>query len=267
MKLQNLLPHHLLSALMGLFLNCSFKPLKNWQINRFVKVYKIELSHALKTCATDYRCFNDFFSRQLKPELRPIAKGIVSPADGLITETGTIAQGTLIQAKNFNYSLQRLLTDHTATLFMRGFFMTFYLSPRDYHRAHSPLDGELIEIVHVPGRLFSVNQKTINSIPEIYTRNERVIFHMNTYLGRVAVIMVGALLVGSIQTSFVKLGRARKATHHPINATSIKRGDELGLFKFGSTVIVLLPQPISLCLTQGTAVKMGQQLCAAVEVL
>jgi phosphatidylserine decarboxylase len=205
-SLQNYLPQHLITAIMGRLAGIR-KPLwlKNWMINHFIKKYQVDMSAAILEKPQDYPDFNHFFIRQLKPNLRPLAKGendILSPVDGCLAQIGTIKQNQLLQAKNFYYNLETLLGGDTelAKQFYDGAYATLYLAPRDYHRVHMPLSGSLVKSIYVPGSLFSVNRMTSEIIPNLFSRNERLITVFNTAAGPMAVILVGAMIVGNIQT-------------------------------------------------------------------
>jgi len=247
-KLQRFLPQHYLSSFAGLLANCKIRWLKNRLIQYFVWRYPINLTEAVNPHPYEYACFNDFFTRALKPESRPIAKGIhdlVSPVDGQISQLGTILQGKIFQAKEHHFTAEELLGGDTtlAEPFVNGSFLTVYLAPKDYHRVHMPIDGALTQVIYVPGSLYSVNSKTTLCTPNLFARNERVIAIFNTSIGRVAVVLVGAMIVGSIEmisTGTITPPRCKSIQtwqlDHPIY---LKRGEELGRFKLGSTVIVL----------------------------
>lgn len=222
-----------------------------------------------------YPDFNRFFTRALRPGVRPIAPDsdtVVSPADGVISQVGTIERECLLQAKNRWYSVEELLHGEPdeAGQFHGGDFVTIYLSPRDYHRVHMPYDGALQKMSYVPGRLFSVNQSTTLALPRLFTRNERIVSNFDTSFGPMAVVMVGALLVGSIEMVWEGLvtpphGQKRFTRNYPAN-NYLKRGEEMGRFNMGSTVIVLLPPGTVTWLSTvipGTRVQMGQQIAIA----
>ncbi|WP_338040196.1 archaetidylserine decarboxylase [Methylocucumis oryzae] len=163
------------------------------------------MAEALNTDINSYQTFNEFFTRALKPDCRPVAndkQGLVSPADGLVSQAGRIIEGCLIQAKGFSYSAQELLGGDSALAetFNNGLYTTIYLSPKDYHRLHMPMTGTLTEMIHVPGRLFSVNTATSNTVPGLYARNERVCCIFDTEFGTMALVLVGAMIVNSIET-------------------------------------------------------------------
>lgn len=250
-KLQPFLPQHFLSSFAGLLANCKIRWLKNRLIQYFVWRYPVNLAEAVNPNPYQYASFNDFFTRALKPEVRPIANGIhdlVSPADGQISQLGAIEEGKIFQAKGHHFTAEELLGGDSvlAEPFVKGSFLTVYLAPKDYHRVHMPIDGTLTQMIYVPGSLFSVNFKTTNCTSNLFARNERVIAIFNTSIGRVAVVLVGAMIVGSIEmTSTGTITPPRRKSiqtwnmDHPIY---LKRGEELGRFKLGSTVIVLFEE-------------------------
>lgn len=246
-RLQSFLPQHGLSSFAGLLANAKVRWLKNRLIQYFVWRYPVNLAEAVNPNPYEYASFNDFFTRALKPEARPIANGIhdlVSPVDGQISQLGTIDSGKIFQAKGHHFTTEELLGgDRTlAAPFLNGSFLTVYLAPKDYHRVHMPIDGALSEICYIPGRLFSVNMKTTHCTPSLFARNERVIAIFNTSVGRVAVVLVGAMIVGSIEmiTGTITPPRHKSIQHWKLDAPIyVKRGEEIGRFKLGSTVIVL----------------------------
>ena len=250
-KLQRFLPQHLLSSFAGLLANCKIRWLKNRLIQYFVWKYPVNLAEALNPNPYEYACFNDFFTRALKPEVRPIANGIhdlISPVDGQISQLGAIQAGKIFQAKGHDFSTTELLGGDTALAepFAQGSFLTVYLAPKDYHRVHMPIDGALIQMIYVPGSLFSVNTKTTHCTPNLFARNERVIAVFNTSIGRVVVVLVGAMIVGSIE--MISAGTITPPRHNSIHTWNLdhpihlKRGEELGRFKLGSTVIALFEE-------------------------
>ena len=229
--------------------NCKQTWIKNRLIHGFIRHYSVDMSLAVEENPDNYINFNHFFTRSLKPEKRPISNNdadIVSPIDGSISQIGSIKENQLIQAKKINYSLPALLGGSTkiATQFQGGEFSTLYLAPQDYHRVHIPYSGELKEMIYVPGRLFSVDAQTTNEIPNLFVRNERVITLFSTPIGPMAVILVGAMLVGSINTAWEGIiAPASKRHiyhwHYLDNKISLLKGQEIGQFQLGSTVIIL----------------------------
>ncbi len=254
-NLQRVIPHHALSRCSHYIAECKYRWFKNLIISWFIKRYQVDLSEAREENYKNYSNFNEFFTRQLKSEKRPLPEDksqIVSPADGVISQFGQIdTQGKLIQAKGHYYDVQRLLggDEATSNLFTNGHFATIYLSPRDYHRVHMPASGTLRKMIHVPGRLFSVNQATTENLPNLFARNERVISIFDTKTGPMAVVMVGAMIVASIETVWENLVTpkrnvvtTRNYPKEPTGPIHLKRGAEMGRFKLGSTAIILFPE-------------------------
>ncbi len=269
---QKVLPQHKLSRLIGKLAEAKTPWLKNLLINQAIRTYKIDLSIAEREHAEQYTTFNDFFTRSLKPGARPICSqegAVVSPADGILSQFGAINNGQFIQAKGQNYTASRLLgnDDTLAAEFSDGSFATIYLSPSDYHRVHMPWGGKLLETRYIPGKLFSVNQATANGIPELFARNERLICIFETNRGKIAVILVGAMLVAGIETCWQS--DYPPATHAVVKfsaqAMSLERADELGRFKFGSTVVLLFNESLNFDkkLTSGDKILMGEALSLA----
>jgi phosphatidylserine decarboxylase len=275
---QHLLPHHLLSRLIGCVAECRISWLKNPLINWFAKQYQVNMSEAQVEDLNAYAHFNDFFTRALKDGARPLDStpgAILSPADGAISQLGKIDQGRVFQAKGHSFSVNELLGGDTerAAPFMGGDFATVYLSPKDYHRVHMPLAGTLREMIYVPGRLFSVNQTTAENVPELFARNERVVCLFDTERGPMAVVLVGAMIVASIETVWaglvtppkrtLKTFRYDEAARKPI---TLEKGAELGRFKLGSTAIVLFgPDQVQWndALAANSPVQMGQLLATS----
>jgi phosphatidylserine decarboxylase len=271
---QHLLPHHLLSRLVGKIAQSN--RLRKFLINAFIKRYKVDMSQAKIQDIEQFENFNEFFTRELQSDARPLSQvngAILCPADGSISQLGNITQGQLLQAKGRHYSCEQLLAGDAqlAELFNEGKFATIYLSPKDYHRVHMPLAGRLLKTVYVPGKLFSVNQLTAESVPDLFARNERLICLFETELGPMAVILVGAMIVAAIDT--VWAGQVSPASgqteireidyqnHTP--AIDLAQGAELGRFRLGSTAIVLLPHGVmdyENDLEATTSVVMGQLL-------
>jgi len=248
--IQYLLPHRLLSRLVNAFMRIRFVPLKALQIWVVGGLAGVNWEEAKSDDAADYATFNEFFTRELKKGARlqdPDPAAFTSPADGRISQCGRITNDRLFQAKGHHYSLRTLLgNDPGFAEFSNGFFHTVYLSPKDYHRVHMPMDGKLLKMIHVPGRLFSVASYTVRQVPNLFARNERVVCLFQTTHGPMAVIMVGAMLVSSMETVWagtITPPYARRVVSGDWSRRDIvlKKGDELGRFNMGSTVIVLLP--------------------------
>jgi len=259
--LQYLIPKRALSALMGKLAFIK-RPaiLKNTVISWFIRRYGVNMTEALEPDHTKYACFNDFFTRKLSPDARTIdiaPQAIISPADGVISEMGTITQEKLIQAKGHHYALNELLGGGLmdSQAFNNGLFMTVYLSPKDYHRVHMPFSGQFIKQTHIPGDYFSVNPQTARNIPNLFARNERVVTLFQTSLGKMAVVFVGAMIVGSIVVT-------------PTLNNVVAKNEELGYFQLGSTIILLFePHQISWqpSLKAGSTLKMGQMIGSTKE--
>ncbi len=244
MHLQKFAPRHAISRFMGWLANIQNPDAKNWMIKRFIRKYNVDMTQAVEENPEKYIDFNHFFTRKLKPELRPIVSGkneIASPVDGVIAQMGKVKQNQLLQAKDFYYDLDSLLGDKTfAQQFVDGSFATLYLAPRDYHRVHMPLAGTLIKSIYIPGDLFSVNRLSSEIIPQLFTRNERLVLFFQTDAGVMAVVLIGAIIVGNIQTVWMqKPVRASQIKIETPANIHLQTGDELGQFLLGSTVIVL----------------------------
>ena len=250
--LQYLLPQLQLSRLIGRIARARAgwirRPLTRW----FVRAYRPELADAVQADPLSYPSFNAFFTRALRPGARPLAAGvesIISPVDGCISALGCSAQGRVFQAKGRDYSLQALLAGKAvlAGRLSDGPFMTIYLAPCNYHRIHMALGGRLAGAWYVPGRLFSVNATTAGLVPGLFARNERVILEFAGDTGPHAIVLVGALFVGSMATVWhgdIAPRRAGGVVALPVAAawSWLERGAELGRFNMGSTVILLLPR-------------------------
>ena len=240
---QRLVPQHKFSRIVGKLAGSENLIIKNTVIQAFKAKYSIDLSIAEQTDALKYKSFNAFFTRALKPGIRQIdaaLNSIVSPADGEISQIGKIQAGEIFQAKGQQFSVEKLIGDpQLAAVFQDGEFATVYLSPRDYHRVHMPFAGTLTETLYIPGELFSVNQTTAENIPGLFARNERMVCLFDTEVGRMAVVLVGAMIVAGIETvatGKVKPSGCIELNHHEL---ALAKGDELGRFYLGSTAIVL----------------------------
>ncbi len=270
---QYLVPQHLISRAAGWLANTSIGWIKDPFTRWFVKRYDIDMSEAVETDPCAYPSFNAFFTRALREDARPICdddNAIVCPADGAISQIGDIRHGRIFQAKGQDYSLQELVGgDATlATPFEDGKFAVVYLSPRDYHRVHMPFGGKLTSMVHVPGDLFSVNDTTAENVPRLFARNERAVCLFDTDAGPMAVILVGAMIVASIETVWAGQvtpePRTVRTTHYDGRETfEYSTGDEMGRFKLGSTAIVLFGKDaIDWCesYSAGSPTRMGEKL-------
>ncbi|MBI4356792.1 MAG: phosphatidylserine decarboxylase, partial [Gammaproteobacteria bacterium] len=203
---QHCLPHHALSSLVGFLANLRWPWWKNRFIRWFMHHYAVDMSLCEKKTPNEFTTFNDFFTRRLIPEALPkyTPRTLLSPISGRLISQGKISDLTLLQAKGHSFTLAALLGNYPprAPLFREGHFLTFYLSPRDYHRVHMPLSGKLQEMFYIPGKLFSVNTLSTQKIPRLFARNERLVSMFETEMGPMAIIMVGALCVGSIETTW-----------------------------------------------------------------
>lgn len=270
---QYIVPQHGLSRFIGSLINIKNNKIKNWAIDKFIERYKVNMADAIETNPHNYSDFNSFFTRHLRPETRPIIAGdktLACPCDGQLSEFGHINDKTILQAKHHDYSVKELLggSEKLASQFINGEFATFYLAPKDYHRVHIPLTGKLTEMIYVPGKLFSVNLKTADHVPNLFARNERVICLFDTAAGPCAVILVGAMIVASIHTVWQgEIAPSRNSQiqtwfyNDPHKNIELNKGDELGHFQLGSTVIILFGNNAmrwSESLAVGQSVKMGQ---------
>ncbi|HUH36679.1 MAG TPA: archaetidylserine decarboxylase [Spongiibacteraceae bacterium] len=270
--LQHLLPHHLLSRLVGALAECRISWIKNPLIRAFIRRYKVDMGEALSPTAESYIHFNAFFTRALAEGARPLAeRGVLCPADGAISQLGDIHAGRIVQAKGKQFTTQALLGGdrEEAQLFADGRFATIYLSPRDYHRVHMPLAGTLRWMRYIPGRLFSVNQTTVANVDELFAVNERLVCLFDTERGPMAVVLVGAMIVAAIET--VWAGQIAPPPRAPVTTdyqqlpapVSLARGAEMGRFKLGSTVVLLFGQDAlrwDPALVAGARVQMGSRL-------
>jgi phosphatidylserine decarboxylase len=273
--LQRLLPKHLLTSVLRGLAEVRWPPFKNLLIRSFVKVYDVDVGEAARPVPGGYADFNTFFTRELADGARTVDSSptsLVSPVDGITSAAGSMDGPHLLQAKGLYYSLQDLLATDVAeaALFEGGAFATFYLAPYHYHRVHNPLAGILSAVRYVPGNLFSVNQVTVERLPRLFTRNERLICHFRTQAGPIALIFVGAMNVGSISTPWTGTLRPRKRgvvedlRLDPARAPlDVARGQLIGWFNMGSTVIVLLPPGACAWrddLVGGRRVRMGEAI-------
>jgi len=226
--------------------------LKNRVIKWFIGRYGVDMSEAAETDPEAYPTFNAFFTRALKPGIRPLADGektLVSPVDGAISQLGQVTGDRVFQAKGQSFSLSELLGGEEAITepFTNGEFATIYLSPKDYHRIHMPMAGTLRQMIHVPGKLFSVNPVTAENVPNLFARNERVVCIFDTDSGPMAMVLVGAMIVGSVETRWagVVVPGSRQVTstrYEGEQAISFEKGEEMGRFRLGSTVIMVMPK-------------------------
>ncbi|WP_462157155.1 archaetidylserine decarboxylase [Pseudoalteromonas sp. GB56] len=248
---QYALPKHGVSRLVGKLAAAKAGKLTTALIKLFIKQYKIDMSEALHEAPEHYTTFNEFFTRPLKPGIRPLAEDeniVAHPVDGAISQLGDILDGQLVQAKGHYYSLEALLGGNAqdAEPFLGGKFATIYLAPKDYHRIHMPVDGTLTRMIYVPGDLFSVNPLTAQNVPNLFARNERVVAIFDTEMGPLAMVLVGATIVASIETIWAgtvtpPAGKDVFSWDYPSTgdrAIHLKKGEEMGRFKLGSTVVM-----------------------------
>lgn len=270
---QYALPHHALSGLMSKLTHCENTAWKNAFIKLIIRFYGVNMDEAKYQNIDDYPSFNHFFTRELKNGVRPLAtaaNAIACPADGAVSQAGPIEGGKIFQAKGHSYTALELLGGDTerAKAFENGSFATIYLSPKDYHRLHMPLTGRLREMVHIPGRLFSVNNTTVSAVPNLFARNERVACIFDTEAGPMALVLVGAIFVSSVET--VWHGVVTPPTinetrnwQYQADAPVLEKGAEMGRFNMGSTIIVLFGKDQTAWLDDFVAnkpVKLGEQI-------
>ncbi len=266
------LPHHAISGLIFYLARIEWAPVKNLLLKIYLSLHEVNMSEAVEENPYAYRHLNAFFTRALKADARPLDQtenSLCCPVDGRVSQAMEIKNGRVFQAKNHDYSLLELVggIDELAQPFHNGRFATIYLSPRDYHRIHMPMDGRLTDMVYVPGRLFSVAPHTVNTVPRLFARNERLVCRFETEFGPVIMILVGAVNVSAIDTVWagsVTPPSKRKVIHTRYENVdiSLKKGAEMGRFNLGSTVVLLLPENCTLdsAITHDAAVKLGQLL-------
>lgn len=263
-------PFNTLTCLLGKLANAQAGSLTQFLIKSFIKTYGIDMSEVAQQDLASYKTFNEFFIRKLKPDTRPIAQECTAavPVDGTVGACGQLRAGRLIQAKGVDYSFKALMGGNNADCapFEMGQFATFYLSPANYHRVHMPLDGTLVKTIHIPGRHFPVGRRNTSRLHNLYTRNERLVCLFGTREGPFCLIFVGAALVGSIHTSWggtVVRRKGIKTSYYDPDQFTYKKGDEIGYFEYGSTVICIWPEnqgALTNDIIQGTPVKFGQPM-------
>jgi phosphatidylserine decarboxylase len=272
--LQHILPQHFLSRLVLRLTRVRTAWIKNPLITSFVRAFKPDTREAAEPNPRNYGSFNEFFTRSLRAGARPVdpdAHTLVSPVDGTVSQIGTLEGSELLQAKGHIYTLEALLADpRAAEYFKGGNFATLYLAPHNYHRIHMPLDGTLRAAWFVPGRLFSVNATTAASVPNLFAVNERVICLFDSGSAAFALVLVGALFVGSIATVWhgdITPYGPRRLTQLPLEGSrsplALQKGAEMGRFNMGSTVILLTPAGFSHWLpafSAGSRIRMGEAL-------
>jgi phosphatidylserine decarboxylase len=270
--LTHALPHRLLSGLARRLAYSRSPRVRRWLIDTVVARFGVDLSEALESNAHAYESFNAFFTRALKPGARqpdPDPRALLMPADGRISQCGAIHGGRIFQAKGQSFTAAELLGEADAAMpFAEGLYATVYLSPRDYHRVHMPWTGRLLRTVHVPGRLFSVGPAAVREVPRLFARNERLVCHCAGDFGPMAVVMVGALLVSGVETTWSgveipRYGKVVTAKDYGRQRNVLQRFAEMARFNYGSTVIVLLPPGVATLaadLGAESPVRLGQRL-------
>ena len=262
--LSQALPTQAISRLAGILGRTEIEPISQALVRAFAWHYQVDMNEAERASLNDYRSFNDFFTRRLKPGARPVPEDereVVSPADGYISQFGIVEEGRLLQAKGHRFSVVALLTDaDLARRYRGGAYVTVYLSPRDYHRVHAPAAGRLERTIEVPGRLFPVNEASQASIAGLFCRNERLVCDFDNY----ALVFVGALIVASIETAWEDGPRSPYGNRLESRVERrFDRAEEVGRFLLGSTVIVLFPPAsveLDAALRPGMPIRMGERI-------
>lgn len=268
---QYLTPHHALSRAVGHLAESQANSVRQPFIHWFAKRYGVDMSEAEVTDLDAYPDFNSFFTRALRPGVRPIDTDpdtLACPVDGAISQLGDVTDDRVFQAKGQSFSLTELLGGDAqrAEPLRNGHFATLYLSPKDYHRIHMPITGTLREMVHVPGRLFSVNPVTAENVPRLFARNERVVAMFDTEWGPMALVLVGAMIVASVETVWSGLVAHQRHGVSAIEyrgqqAITLEKGAEMGRFRLGSTVVMVMPRGSVTWnpdMVAGAPVRMGQ---------
>ena len=271
-RVQYILPKHVVSRMVGWLAAAEAGAVTQFLIRTFIKAFKVDMSEAKYPEPTHYSTFNAFFTRQLKDDIRPIEgneKQLCHSVDGRVSQFGKIIGDEIFQAKGHNYSLTTLLggKPELASVFKGGDFATIYLSPKDYHRIHMPIDGKLTDMLHVPGELFSVNPLTAANVPGLFARNERVVTIFDTPAGKVAIVLVGATIVASIETVWAgnitpPAGKTVQHWQYEEQDIQLNKGDEMGRFKLGSTIVVCFePNAVEFAdLQAGMLTRLGEPL-------
>lgn len=249
---QYILPKHLITLLAGKLASAKMGKFTTYLITQFIKKFNIDMSEAKHSDPIYFDTFNDFFTRELKAGIRPVVQGennLAVPVDGCISQQGDIKEGRIFQAKGHDFSLRELVggIDDVALPFDEGLFSTIYLSPKDYHRIHMPITGKLEQMLFIPGDLFSVNPLTAQNVPNLFARNERAVAIFSTAIGPMAMVLVGATIVGSIETVWAGTLKAQKNKEiqywdYKDQEIVLEKGAEMGRFKLGSTIVALFPK-------------------------
>ena len=246
---QYILPKHLLSRLTGKLAAAKAGKVTTFLVKKFIAQYKINMSEAKHPEPEYYETFNDFFTRELKQGARTIIEGdanLATPVDGKVSQQGDIKEGRIFQAKGHDFSLRELLggRDDVAAPFDDGIFSTVYLAPKDYHRIHMPIAGKLEQMIFIPGDLFSVNPLTTENVPNLFARNERAVAIFSTAVGPMAMVLVGATIVASIETVWAGTLKGKEIQYWDYSDQDInlEKGEEMGRFKLGSTIVALFPK-------------------------
>jgi phosphatidylserine decarboxylase len=269
---QYVIPKLLLTRFAGWVAGSRWGGLTTWIIRRFIAKYGVDMAEAVQSDPAAYDTFNAFFTRALKPEVRPLAAAdLVCPVDGAISQYGAIDEHRIFQAKGHGYTTTALLGGDAsiAAAYAHGQFATLYLSPRDYHRIHMPCDGRLLRMIHVPGELFSVNPTTAQGVPELFARNERVVCLFEGPRGPWALVLVGATIVGSMETVWHGIvnpprpGKIREWRYDD-RRIELRKGEEMGRFLLGSTVVMVFPKDAALAFNEDWAsarpVRLGEAM-------
>ena len=273
---QYLIPKQALTILAGKLAESESGSLTTRVIRWFVRRYGVDLSEAVDTDPVSYRSFNEFFTRPLRPGARPLADAdLLCPVDGAISQFGAIERDQIFQAKGHQYTTTALLGGDSglAARFTNGMFATLYLSPRDYHRIHMPVDGRLTRMIHVPGALFSVNPTTARGVPGLFARNERVVCVFETEFGSFVLVLVGATIVGSMATVWhgtvnPPRSAALREWSYETQTVMLRKGEEMGRFLLGSTVVMLFPAEVlhfNPDWSPARPVRMGEAMGARVD--
>ncbi len=269
-----ILPHHAVSWCIFRVARIRWRPFKNLAIRIYTQLHSVDLEEAVVTDRYGYESLNAFFTRALKPESRPLHNdngNWICPVDGTVSQAGLIDNGCIFQAKGRDFSLQELLGGDAAMAspFINGNFATLYLSPRDYHRIHMPIDAGLKSMTYIPGRLFSVAAYTVKVIPRLFARNERVVCQFDTKHGPMIMVLVGAINVSATETVWHGLvtgnGGGVKKYSYTAGDVSLSQGDEMGRFNLGSTVILITTENFELdaSIQAGATVCMGSTIGTA----